>query len=417
MKKIIKLIKEIGGVIARPVFNFFKERPYRIFIFLVVILAAFLRLYKLGSLPPGASLSEVEVLNKITSLKTSNDFWLGVYFIDGLYLYILALITKIFSTDLLVIRIVSAVIGVLTVWLSYIFSREWFNRETGYFVAFLMAISSWHITLSRNIDPNILLPFVILLLLVLTTYAFRTKRMIYFILSGITFGLGLYVDIAFLFAPLIFIVAGLYFYLRNKKFLTAYLREITIAVNAFILVSIPYFISFFKFKADFLNEIYLRNNPKELLNNLGLSLQTLFSQGESNFFYNLGAEPLLDPFIAVLFLFGIGYSVVYAKRRKNFFLLVLFLVMLLPAIFTKSFVLDKLTGTIPVIFILSGVTLNYLSRHWAKTFPFNKSAKLILVLGITFFLSVSFVYNTQRYFVAWGNSDEVKSIYSNQIVE
>lgn len=391
-------------------YGFLRQKPSRTLLVFILFTAFLTRVIFLAKIPPLFSIGEIEVIKRVQSIEKASDLWLGIYFKEGIYLYLLAFFSKIFGTKIIVFRLLSAIIGTATVYLTFIFTKEWFNRRTGYFASFLLAVSSWHITLSRNIDPDILFPFIILLILTTVNYAFRTKKNLYFILSGLLFGIGLYVSPFFLFAPFLFILSGIYFYLKNNKFVTAYIKEITLAVNAFILISLPYFISFVKFRPYFLKDFYIKSFSHALYN-FGLIIQSLFSKGEVNYLNNLGAEPLLDPFTAVLFLFGFLYMVFNIKKRKNFFLLMMFFVFMLPGVFSKTTVVDKSVGLIPVICIFSGFTLNYVASHWFKTFPFNKSARAFLKGSFIFFFILTAFYHYQKYFIVWGNSKNVQEIY------
>ncbi|MCL5094229.1 MAG: glycosyltransferase family 39 protein [Patescibacteria group bacterium] len=411
IKKGIRKVPSILNDALKAIFSFLRENPRRFIPLFIVALAFILRIYYLNELPNGLAKQEYLIVKRVLSIKTWSDLWLGIYFPQGIFIFLGALFSKVFGAKVIVFRLLTATLGTLTVLFAYLFTKEWFTKEAGYFASFLLAVSSWHITLSRNIDPNILLPLFLLLLFYVTTFAFRTKKNFYFILSGFILGLGLYVNIAFVLSPFLFVPVGLYFYFKNKKFVTSYIRELTFAIDAAAITSVPYLVSFVRYHSDFLKP-YTIKMFSYWFYNIGSIIQSLFSHGETNYFYNLGFEPLVSPFVGIVLICAITFGLLNIRNRKQVFLLGWFLVFLLPGIFSKTTVIDKISGIIPVVFILAAVLITHLTRKWYTTFPFNKTARFTftIILGLMFFLN--FAYEYQKYFVARANSLQVKSVYS-----
>lgn len=145
---------------------------------LIVILAIFLRLYRLSSLPPALSWDEASIgYNAYSVLKTGRDehgrfLPLDTFVAFGDYkpplpIYLSVPTIATFGLNELAVRLPSAIAGVLTVILTYFLVTELFfaskgASKLGLTTAFLLAISPWHIQLSRAaFEANIALFFVV----------------------------------------------------------------------------------------------------------------------------------------------------------------------------------------------------------------------------------------------------------------
>jgi uncharacterized membrane protein len=391
--------------------GFVKEHQNWFMIGFVVLLALALRIWQIGDLPAGVHVSEVDIINKISVLN-KNRLWLGGDFSEGAYLYLALIWSKIFGLKVITLRVFSAVLGTLTVFLSYLFVSKWFSQKIAIFTAFLLAISSFHITLSRLIIPEIFLPVILLLVFTVLTEAYRTKGIWLFGFSGFLIGLGLYSSPAFLFVPLIFLVSGGYFFLRNKKFFLAYKYELGIAAIGFLSVFTPFLISFIQSPNAYLTHFGFNRSGMQILMNIGQIPNLLFLGTPPTFFLNVGAEPLLDPFIFVASVAGFLFALFKIGRRKYFFLITWLMFFSIYAALKRGVQIIDLVGILPVLYAFAALILDYVIDLWFKTFPLNKSARVLIVGLIAIFFALSALYNFDRYFVAYKYSKEVKKEFS-----
>lgn len=136
--------------------------PYYAIVILLVILflAAFLRLFKLGQSPPGLNQDEaVNAWNAYCLLKTGTDqhgvSWPIFYMraLGGnnspLYIYTLIPFQAVGGMNIYTTRLPGVFAGVLTVFLIYYTGRRLFNWQTGLIAAALLAIDPWNIQQSR----------------------------------------------------------------------------------------------------------------------------------------------------------------------------------------------------------------------------------------------------------------------------
>lgn len=400
-----------AGNILSKLQGLFGKYQTQVFLILVVLLSLVLRLWQIGSIPSGVSASENLVILQIKNLSVGH-LWLGSKFYQAAYVYSGYLVGKAFGLTVLNLRIMSAIFGTITILLTYIFIAKWFSKKIAIITAFLFSISAFHITLSRLILPEIMMPMVLLFLFVVLTEAYRTKNIWLFGLSGLLVALGLYTSPAFLIMPVLFLVTGVYFFTKNKKFLLSYRQEIIIAAIAFIALVIPYVVSFYHDPKAYLLFYSFNHSLWQIVLNLSQVPYMFLIGTPVNYFVNLGAEPLLDPFIAVTSIAGIFIAVMTASRRKYFFLLSWLGLFVLYASLKRGVQIPDLIGMLPVLYVFSALALDYVIEKWFATFPLNKRAQLLAIFIISIFFALSAVYNFNRYFIGYKSSILVKKEFS-----
>ncbi len=132
----------------------------KIFIFLIIGVAFFLRVYRLESFPPTLYGDEQAFAwNAYNILLTGEDEYGNPYplqfrsFDDykaPIPVYLLVPFIKILGLNAFAIRLPIAIAGTLTVLVTYYLSKLFLNSKTSIMVCFLMAISPWHTHLSRG---------------------------------------------------------------------------------------------------------------------------------------------------------------------------------------------------------------------------------------------------------------------------
>ncbi len=199
-----------------------------------VFFAAFLRLYQIGSIPPALTWDEVAWGYNSYSLGIDGKDEFGVFlpykylesfgdFKPPLYAYVGIIPIKIWGLSEFATRFPSAFFGLLTVIISYFLTREIFykskNREYyALFTSFLLAISPWHINLSRAAFEANVSQFFIVLGAYLFLFALR-KNMWFLSLSAVSFILSFYTfNTARVFVPILVLTLALVFIKKLWKF-------------------------------------------------------------------------------------------------------------------------------------------------------------------------------------------------------
>lgn len=138
----------------------------KIILIVILLIAAFFRFYLLNNVPPSASLDEASIgWNAFSIIQTGKDEYgskfpilLRAYddYRPALYVYTVIPFIKIFGLDVLSVRLPSVILSLLTVFATYFLTKEIFKKQKFFnpehialASAFLLAISPWHIYISR----------------------------------------------------------------------------------------------------------------------------------------------------------------------------------------------------------------------------------------------------------------------------
>lgn len=132
----------------------------KILLLLIIILAAFLRLYNLSDTPPGVNRDEASIGVTAYSLMTTGRDEYGRTFPLSfesfgdwklpLYIYATIPFVKIFGLNELAVRLPSAMFGIASVAAIFFLARELFASETlALMAAFILSVIPWHIHISR----------------------------------------------------------------------------------------------------------------------------------------------------------------------------------------------------------------------------------------------------------------------------
>ncbi len=198
-----------------------------IILFLILLLAGFLRFWHLGESPPGILVDEASIgYNAYSIMKTGQDEWGQHYplvirafgdFKPFGYIYSTIPFIKTFGLSPLSVRLPSAIFGLISIFCLY-FIILLLTRDNGLALlsALFLTVSPWHVYVSRMAwETNVSLG---LFLLGLTFFLLGLKRgYLYFFLSAVFFSFTIYVYLGYrILAPvlLIFIIS---FFLKNHQ--------------------------------------------------------------------------------------------------------------------------------------------------------------------------------------------------------
>lgn len=422
---------------------------------LIVAIAIFFRFWQFGFVPPG--LYQDEAMNGADAFKTLETGDFRTFYTnnngrEGMIIWLDTLAIKLFNTEKpWVLRVFPALAGVLAVLGLYFLTKKLFNVEIALASSFFMAISFWAVNFSRiGFRANLMLPFLIWsfyflyrainqnsdkLLISEINSTYRFPKSIFFIISGILFGLGFYTYISYRFAPIL--VAAFFIpYLITRRAKRFWLGFAIFAVTAFI-VALPIGIYFMNNFGDFFGRseqisIFSADNP---LRAAALSIAATLGMfniiGDLNWRHNFAGSPLLFWPIGILFLLGI---LICAKRRNlsDKFLFFWFFIFLLPNILSTEGNPHALRalGVIPVAMIFAGIGLiwlyqkvqGYLDKkienlelddYRSQLFRIKKEAFILLFIFLLFIGFSEF----NKYFIRWASNIRTADAFSQSHVK
>ncbi len=410
----------------------------RSFVFAIIgilALASFFRFYKLPSVHPGLYPDEAMNGNNALEAIKTNDF--KIFYPEnngreGLFINIQALFLKFLlpengHPEPWMLKLPSAIFGILTVLGVFFLARELFRNYHGNKIAllssFFLAVSFWHVNFSRIGFRAIMAPFFLTWGIYFLLLSFRklgsAKNRLLPLLAGTIYGLGFYSYIAYRATPILILAIMILSWLKNKNIKRHILFASLCFIFASIITVLPLLNYFIKNPADFFGrtaQISIFNSPT-LVKDLGLNIlktAAMFNfAGDYNWRHNIAGRPLLFWPVGILFLIGLFLSV--KNFRKNFILLGWLIVAALPVVISNEGMPHALRAIImaPPIFILAawgGVKLYdwFLNRNVAKKFLLAATSSLLAFLVVESYWS---------YFLFWGKNQEVKNAFSENYLE
>lgn len=420
---------------------------------LILAIAIFFRSYWLDRVPPSASLDEASIgYNAFSILKTGADEYgtkfpllLRAYddWRPALYVYLVIPFVKILGLNVLAVRLPSAILSVLTIIATYFLIKELFSNCGGLrspdgnflrcktsrglaslvsllenlsgstaalalIVAFLLAISPWHIYLSRlGHEVNAGLAFFIFAMF-FSFYKKAYPATIFFILSFISY------QSEKIFIPMMLLGMAIIY---RKELLNQWKKIILILILSFI-VLIPFTKETLQPNAliRFKGTSILEAKKEELAGKTGLERRFLMGQiimknyllhfNPQWLFTNSGAESHKVPSLGIFYLWeaplmaiGILYLLKNSKQKTNQLLLWWILVAPLPATLTTQVPHAMRTmQMLPVPQVLVAIGI-YEIFHFVQN---DKKIQFFSICFLSFFILLfSFFSLYRNYFVVF----------------
>jgi hypothetical protein len=195
----LRRLRQVGGIMVRW---------RHVALLGAMAVAVFLRLYRIGEIPLEMGCDLPHNYDNVRQILAGEA---PVFFPshpgrEGLFFYLAAPLAAVFGLSHITIKVASALIGVLTVPAVYLLGKELCDRETGLVAALLLAISHWHVILTRVGYRASVLPPVLALMWLLLARGLRTGSRAAYALAGLFLGWGFYAYNAFLVVPLLVVL-------------------------------------------------------------------------------------------------------------------------------------------------------------------------------------------------------------------
>lgn len=418
-------------------------------IYLVLLLAAFLRLYDLDSLPISLFGDEIDVGYHAWALISTGKDYLGNVFPTyiqslaewrtPLLSYFIAPFIGLLGPNPFALRLPVALLGVLNVYLIYLLTNRLFNNKTlpvfgskiklATISALILAITPWHLHLSRiAIDSTLLLS-----LLLSGTYFFlrALNSEKFYILSAICFSLTFYTyATANIFTPLL-LLSLLVIYKKKitlkktyKALIVAFIVCLPIGYHLLFGQAAGRFnsISLFADKEITYQIINQRVQPwvksplierlfenkvtaysTAWLNNYltAFSPQFLFISGDPNYRHSINTHGELLLITLPLLLFGLFFLFKNFKQKENKLLFIWLLLSVLPSSLTRDGAAHviRLSLMIPTLTIISALGL----YHLLNLFKVKCKNIIFTIIILISFLNLSsywYSYSTHYRFLS-----------------
>lgn len=416
------------------VFSYLKRNWMMI---LLILISTFLRVFALEEYPKAANQDELNnIYDSYSILTTGSDRWNREHPIllrgfgnegypTSLYSWMCIPFMQIAnSPDLFYGRLLSALLGIISILLAYLFTKNIFDKNTGIAAAMLICFSLWHILYSRVAIESSSLPafFIILIMYVwslLRKYNYQTKHII---LLGCIIGFSTNAYTASRITALLFSIVVFFeilvqykkfnFSNRVKKLLLLFISVLIGASaqlyafyqepNLFMGRGKGVLMSFYPI-SDFLFNFI--NNCYE-----NLAINYLFLEFPLHNNITIGR---FFPFLFIFYLLGIFFILksIYQNKFENYYILVVsVLISVIPAALTihnpNSIRSSGLSILIPIVCCIAFYKL----MNWKTERTFIISFFLLLIINSVYFIMY---FNTYRKYEGLQDADKQHLIYLN----
>lgn len=400
----------------------------------LTLLAGVLRLYELGSWPPG--LYHDEAYYGLDALRVIGGER-PLYFAanngrEPLFIYLAALSLDWLGRTVYALRFPAALIGMLTIPVTYWMARELFNRRVGVLAAAFMTITLWPVHLSLIGFRAGTLPLFSALSIAAGVRAYRTGRWYDWLIAGALYGVSFYTYLAGRFTPVVLIVFGLGLVLsrRIKRLwpgalifliaagIVAAPLAITAVTNWDTVMGRPGDVSILNPAIN--NGDVVGTTISNTLKALGM----FFWQGDRIPRHNVPYRPVFDWLVTIFFVFGLVRLILGAIQRRrsavpplpdfleytpvqrvalpgklsSVFVLLWVAVMLLPTILaedTPHFL--RAVGVLPVLMVIPAVGLDTLARWLTSRVRLGRALSWVMIAVVLIVSTAQTVSDYTRY--------------------
>jgi len=305
---------------------------------LIFALAIFLRTYRLNSIPPGIYVDETNgALDSLYILegRDVSPFGTGWYGTPNGFLYYMAGIFKLFGANWLSLKLVSLIAAILTVPAVYLLGRLMFGPLAGLSAMLLIAVSRWHLSMSRWGWNETAPPLFQVLATFFLIRGLRDRRALDYALSGLLTGLSIYTYLSARLAAATLLLYILYWIFSDPSGIRSALRRswlglVILAVAAIVAVApiaVTYITDSFTFnnrvsEISVFRDIRDQGSLAPLTQNIGDILKFFHQAGDLQGKHNLPREPMTDPITGLLFAVGVAYAILNWRDQRHVLLLI-----------------------------------------------------------------------------------------------
>ena len=408
--------------------------PLRASLLVLILLAWWLRLCCLDTVPPGWRDDELINIHALSGELLAGRFPLyftGASGHEPLYHYLHAGVQAALGSNVLSGHLLSVAFGTLAIALTYTLARRLFGCRTAVVASLALMTSFWSLMYSRTAIRHISLPPIALAVFYLFWRALAgkpgfsvSKATKTWFLAGLTMGISLYTYPAARLLPVILVVFAAYLALFHRAKFRRSWRGILLSLAVAAVLVAPLGVAIAQGRSEAAAEgigadariaelaVPLRElragNPRPLLANVWTTLGMFHATGDPEWLYNIPQRPVFNSLGGVLLWAGVALSLYRWRTPRYFFLLLWFMMGLLPAFLSTP--PASLSHTIlaqPVAYILPALALDVIAR-WPKL---RRSPLVVRYLLLFIFLTTNVARDLHDYFTVWPQQDMVCFLY------
>ena len=322
----------------------------------------FFRLYQIDSAPWGVWFDEAQngiVAKRILTDPNYRPVFIGdLSQLPALFFYVFAISIKFLGANILAIRLVTTVGGLLTLVFIYLLARELFDLRTAVLATFLLAVMRWHVNFSRFGCHGILMPLFTTAMFYFLVRGMKGKGFLNFVAAGVMAGIGLQGHYSFFLVPGVIGVYTLHYILFQRVITWG---RLILGVLAFALATAVVYSPV---------AIYALRNPQQFGQRVGTvsitkdrtpqqiaevvwrttrrHLLMFNSSGDGNGRHNIPGAPMVDTYTGLLLALGVGYAL-WRSRESGYFLLLAWMVFIMQGQVTWNILSCEPTRTLLLV--------------------------------------------------------------------
>ena len=421
-------------------------------ILLVLAVAAFFRLWRIGSVPPG--LFGDEAVNGLDALDVlagrGQVFFPANYGREGLHMYFIAAFFRVLGVTPLAVRLPSVLAGILTTLATYWLGHELFRysdegvkARVPLLAALGLATAYWHVHFSRFGIRGVFTPLWGALAFAAFWRGVNTldtvskgRSLGWFLLSGAFLGLSVHFYTASRLYPVmlgLFLVVQAAVAARGEGGARGSVlgRAFWPIAGCYLVAAVVFsplgwhFVTHPGSFAQRASEVFAFGDQVSPWARMRLAVIGNVAQffvpggGDMAWFYNLPGRPLLDLVTGALTLMGLAIAIRRWRRPEYLFLLVWWPVMMLPAFLAVDRVptAPRVLGVMPGLYLFPAIAVASLA-NWARTRIEQDRARQAVVATLMIIpLVAAGAWTARDYFAAWAPTAEAYEAFDGEMVD
>jgi 4-amino-4-deoxy-L-arabinose transferase-like glycosyltransferase len=410
----------------------------------ILVIAAWFRLYRLDSTPPGLTHDEASNGHDAASVL---DGIRPIYFSVGyghepLYPYSVALVMSLLGPTDIALRLTTVGWGMALILLSYGLGRRLFGPMPALLTAVWMASSFWCVMTSRVGLRAITLGVTFTASAICFWQAFPSldgktpashRHWMWWAFSGVFLGVSIYTYMASRVMPAVYFLFSIYLLALSQLgtrrsslnlHWTRHWLGFGILLLAAALIAAP-LVHFLVTNPDIEQRIAQLSVPLgqavqgdvgPIWRNMSKALLAFSFQGDPMWRYNIAGRPLLDPASSVFFCLGVLICLARWRNPRYVFLLVWLIVGAVPALVAgPDATILRFIAIQPAVFIVvAEAVTTVLQFIWRQTGWWGQAVGIGSIAVIVAVIALDTAHN---YFTVWGEHREVRTTYYYALVQ
>jgi len=389
----------------------------------LLLVAAFFRLWQLGTVPPG--MHAEEIINAQLSERMQQGDIAVIYddvrpVREGLYYALLAISSALMGRGLILWRLPSVWLTMLALAVTLQLMRRLFGVRVALMTTGLMAVSFWSVWMGRTVQHVALMPLMTVLVIYTLTRAYQAREAaqagLWFTIGGLALGIAQYVHVTAWTLIVLVVAFVVYRAVVDRRDVQRHRGNLIYAFLLMGVICLPLLI-FLGRHPGVREPVPIAAQPNllaEIPERLVTSLAALTLRGDRLPWHNLPGRPVVGPFLALLMILGIG--VVLARwRRAPYGLAILWLAIgLLPTTFLPQQPDFEYMAVIqPVVFAFPAIGLRTIFQFLRERL--KARAALLATSAVSATVGILIVghaaWSYRDYFLIWPTLGDVRLDY------